>query len=308
MINFENVSKWYGDIIGIMSVSFNIGTGLFGLLGPNGAGKSTIMKLILGLLRPNQGCISVRGEDPMSFSLNKGKIGYIPEVDPFYSSEKGFDIIRRYGSYHGLTGSSLTDRMAFLESFIEVKDFLNKRAGSYSKGMKQRLKLCVGILHDPDILVMDEPFNGLDPVSRAKVSKYLKTVSQRKTIIISSHILSEVESLTDHIILINNGSIFATGNILEIREKMDNIPRKIFLVADNISDLTVKIINRDEIGGIEMDKERQGIRIYTKKPSLMYKEIMKAQSEGLIDISYLMGEDEDLESVFSYVTDKRILK
>lgn len=308
MIKFDNVSKWYGEVIGIMSVSFSIDKGLHGLLGPNGAGKSTIMKLILGLLDPNQGSISINGEDPLNFDFNKGRVGYVPEVDPFYSAEKGIDILLRYGRYYGLSKEDFKKRMDYLESFIEVADFLNKKVGNYSKGMKQRLKILIGILHDPEILILDEPFNGLDPVSRSKIAKYLKSLSKEKTIIISSHILSEVESLTDHIILINNGSIFATGNILEIREKMDDIPRKIFLVADNISDIIIRIINMEEISGIEIDKERQGIRIWTSRPSSLYEEIMKAQAENTIDIKYLMGEDEDLESVFSYITDKRALR
>ncbi len=308
MIIFKNVTKWYGDVIGIMSVDFTIDRGLYGLLGPNGAGKSTIMKLILGLLKPNQGRIEVAGENPSTFRLNKGKIGYVPEIDPFYSNEKCLDIVKRYAKYYDIPEVKLRERLAFMEKIIEVGDFMNKKISNCSKGMRQRLKVFIALLHDPRILVLDEPFNGLDPISRTKIARYLSSIALDRTIIISSHILSEVESLTDNIILINNGNIFATGSILDIREKMDNIPRKIFLVADNIDKLTMRIINMDEISGIEIDKEKQGIRIFSTKPSMIYREIMRAQSEDLIDIRYLFGEDEDLESVFSYITDKRSLK
>lgn len=307
-IVFNNVSKWYGEIIGIISVSMNINNGLYGLLGPNGAGKSTIMKLILGLLKPNQGSIFVREEVPHNYMANKGSIGYVPEIDPFYSADKGIDIIKRYAEYYSISPEDLNSRLAYLENFIEVKDFITKKVGNYSKGMRQRLKLVVGLLHGPDIIILDEPFNGLDPVSRAKIAKYLKLISNNRTILISSHILSEIEALTEHIILINNGSIFASGNILEIREKMDDIPRKVFIVADNISEIIARIINLEDIRGIEIDKERQGLRVSTSKPSLLYKEIMKAQSERKIDLKYLIGEDEDLESVFSYITDRKVYK
>jgi len=304
MIEFQNVSKWYGDIMGVISIGFHINKGMVGLLGPNGAGKSTLLKLVVGILKPDQGAVRVFGTDPF-LGRRDYTIGYVPEHTPFYDNEKTLDVLRRFAFYHDIPGKRFQQRLEDIDAFLEISAFYHKRVKSLSKGMKQRLKLAVSLLHEPKLLILDEPFNGLDPVSRIRISQHLKELAAERLILVSSHILSEVEQLTREIIVINQGTIFAQGNLEDIRERMDRIPRRIRLIADNLPAILPDLVQIQAVNGLEIDNDRKGVRIFSMDPTSVYEHIMTCQAQGAIDIRYLHIEDESLEAIFSYITEEQ---
>jgi ABC-2 type transport system ATP-binding protein len=234
IVTTEHLSKWYGQVSGLNDVTVAVPPGITGLLGPNGAGKSTFLKLITGQLKAEQG--HRHGARPADLGTTPGrtfKIGFCPEQDSFYERHDRPGLGHRAGR---LNGYDEAEAAAAAEKAIAAVDLLeakDKKIGAYSKGMRQRIKMAQALVHDPGLLILDEPLTGMDPLMRRRTIKLIKDwARQGKSIIVSSHILHEVESMTSNILLINNGRILAEGNVHQIRDLIDTHPHTVFVRAE----------------------------------------------------------------------------
>ena len=229
-IKLEQVTKNYGNVQGISNISLDVDKGITGILGPNGAGKSTTMKMILGLSRPSRGIVTVDGKDPFYDWQLKKNFGFVPEYDCFYENMSGLEFVMYFLRMHDF-GKEEAEKMA-REALSELglDEAMERKINTYSRGMRQKTKVARATVFDPEVLVMDEPFQGADPTTRMLLMNKMTEWSRKgKTILISSHILHDVQSLTDNIALINNGKMLAHGNRHEIRNLI-NVPRPISIV------------------------------------------------------------------------------
>jgi ABC-2 type transport system ATP-binding protein len=222
VIATEHLSKWYGQVSGLNDVSVSVPTGITGLLGPNGAGKSTFMKLITGQLRPSKGQVRVLGEPIWGNHGLYQRIGFCPEQDAFYESMTGREWVTALAGLHGYDETAAADRAARAIEAVELTEAADRKIGSYSKGMRQRIKLAQAIAHEPELLILDEPLSGMDPLMRRKTVRQIKDWARAGTsVLVSSHILHEVEAMTSNIVLVNNGRIVAEGDVHHIRVLID---------------------------------------------------------------------------------------
>src|SRR5215831_15297284 len=232
IIQTDHVSKWFGQVSALNDVSVSVPSGITGLLGPNGAGKSTFMKLMTGQLRPSKGAVLVLGEPVWGNPQIYHRVGFCPEQDAFYESMTGFEWVSALASLNGfsLSEAAATARRAL--DAVDLMDAAGKKIGAYSKGMRQRVKLAQAIVHDPELLILDEPLSGMDPLGRRKTMRMIREwAKQGKSVLVSSHVLHEIESMTSNILLINNGRILAEGNVHQIRDLIDTHPHSVFVRA-----------------------------------------------------------------------------
>ena len=225
IVQATQLSKWYGQVSGLNDVTAAIPPGITGLLGPNGAGKSTFMKLMTGQLKPSKGTITVFGEPIWSNPRVFARIGFCPEQDAFYERMTGLEWVTALVRLNGLSDSEAAHAAKEALSKVDLLDAASKKIGAYSKGMRQRVKLAQALVHDPELLILDEPLTGMDPLMRRRSIRFIKDWARAgKHIIVSSHILHEIESMTSNILLINNGRILAEGNVHAIRDLIDTHP------------------------------------------------------------------------------------
>ena len=228
----EQVSKWYGQVIGLNDVTVSVPPGITGLLGPNGAGKSTFMKLITGQLQPSKGTVKVLGEPIWRNPHLYFQIGFCPEQDAFYERMTGLEWVTALVRLNGLSEKEADAAATRALTAVDLMDAANKKIGAYSKGMRQRVKLAQAIVHDPELLILDEPLSGMDPLARRKTIRLIRDWARAgKSIIVSSHILHEIESMTANILLINNGRILAEGDVHHIRDLIDEHPHTVYVRA-----------------------------------------------------------------------------
>ena len=229
----DHLSKWYGQVIGLNDVSVTVPPGITGLLGPNGAGKSTFMKLITGQLKPSKGSVTVLGEPIWQNPGLYHRIGFCPEQDAFYDRMTGREWVTALVRLNGVSETEAAALAARAIEEVELTEAADKKIGAYSKGMRQRIKMAQALAHDPELLILDEPLSGMDPIARRKAIRMIKDWGRAgKSVIVSSHILHEIESMTANILLINQGRILAEGNVHQIRDLIDEHPHTVHIKAD----------------------------------------------------------------------------
>jgi len=297
----DHVSKWYGQVIGLNDVSVSIPTGITGLLGPNGAGKSTLMKLLTGQLKPSKGSIRVLGEPIWGNPRLFFRLGFCPEQDAFYDRMTGFEWVSGLLRLNGYTESdAATAARAALER-VDLVEAANKKIGSYSKGMRQRVKLAQAIVHDPELLILDEPLSGMDPIARRRTIKMVKDWARAgKSVLVSSHILYEIEAMTSNILLINNGRILAEGDVHSIRDLIDEHPHTVHVRADHPRDLARAFLTRDDVLSLKLEQE--AIIIETSKPDSFYRYLTQLAASGQAGtITEVTSPDDNLQAVFKFL-------
>ncbi len=301
IIGTEHVSKWYGQVIGLNDVSLAIPQGVTGLLGPNGAGKSTLMKLMTGQLRPSKGTISVLGEPIWGNPRLFAQIGFCPEQDAFYDRMTGLEWVT---GLIGLNGFDEAAARAAARAALEAVDLLeaaDRRIGGYSKGMRQRVKLAQAIGHDPAVLVLDEPLAGMDPIARRRTIRMIKDWARRgKSVVVSSHILHEIEAMTSSILLIHNGRILAEGNVHRIRELIDEHPHTVSIKTSDPRALARCVLSHDDVIGLKLDAN--ALVVETSSPDTFYTRLtaLAASGEGGA-IEEITSPDDTLQAVFEYL-------
>ncbi len=306
MIELTNASRWYGQVIGMNNISCTIGPGVTALLGQNGAGKSTMMKVITGQMRPTTGSCRVFGMDPFNNPEVFRKMGFCPEVDSFQEHLSGRQIIYRMARYSGFSDSAAKSRAEEMVNMVGMEGRAEKPIKGYSKGMRQRIKLGCAMLHDPDLLLLDEPLNGLDPVGRREFMDYLAGfAAQGKGILISSHILFEVEQMTRSILLLHRGRLLASGDLRTIRDLIDSHPHRIRIIVDRPRELAAHLVQLPFVLSAQMGQREDELEIKTREPGSFYDALPRLALENNYRIYEYESPDNNLESVFRYLVEAR---
>jgi ABC-2 type transport system ATP-binding protein len=301
VISANHVSKWYGQVIGLNDVSVNVPPGVTGLLGPNGAGKSTFMKLITGQLQPSKGTVSVLGEpiwrNPRLFFA----LGFCPEQDAFYDRMTGLEWVTALVRLNGYGEREADEAARRALTAVDLMDAAGKKIGAYSKGMRQRVKLAQAIVHDPQLLILDEPLAGMDPLARRRTIRLIREWARAgKSILVSSHILHEIESMTGNILLINNGRILAEGDVHHIRDLIDEHPHTVYVRAHDPRGLAREFLARDDVRSLKF--EEGAVVVETGKPDAFYARLTELAASGEFGpIEEVTSPDDNLQAVFQYL-------
>ena len=302
-ILFEQVTKNYGKVQGISNVTLSIEPGVTGILGPNGAGKSTTMKVLLGLSRPSIGAVAVNGVDPFDNLELRKKIGFVPEYDCFYEHMSAVEYVSYFLMIHDFDYNDAINIAQETLTELGLNDAMHRKIRTYSRGMRQKTKIARATAFNPQILILDEPFQGADPTTRHLLMEKIKAWSNEgKTILISSHILHDVEYLTDNIILINNGSVLASGNRHEIRKLMSNIPIKVKISPidkKKLRPLCKRMLDEKWITAGRILEEDGEIILETNKSEEFYTFLPQILKKEKIVVEKIMSEDDSLDSLYS---------
>jgi ABC-2 type transport system ATP-binding protein len=301
IIAAEHLSKWYGQVSGLNDVSVSVPPGITGLLGPNGAGKSTFMKLVTGQLRPSKGQVRVLGEPIWGNQALFQRIGFCPEQDAFYDRMTGREWVTALASLHGFDEPAAADKAARAIEAVDLTDAADRKIGSYSKGMRQRIKLAQAIAHEPELLILDEPLSGMDPLMRRHTVRQIREWARAGTsVLVSSHILHEVESMTSNIVMINNGRIVAEGDVHQIRELIDEHPHTVSIRTSEPHAVARELLG-DE-GVVSVRFEPGGLVVETTRPDAFYARVTELGASGQFGpIHEITSPDDNLQAVFRYL-------
>jgi ABC-2 type transport system ATP-binding protein len=302
VVAFHEVSKWYGNVIGINKLTVNIPAGVTGLLGPNGAGKSTLLQLATGQLYPSQGSVQVLGEEVWNNSQLNRFIGLCPEQDAFYEWMTGWDFIFTSARLAGMSRAAASEAAGDVLAAVGMTKNQNRAIRGYSKGMRQRTKLAQALVHQPRVLFLDEPLTGTDPVARRDLMDIIARLgAENKSVVVSSHVLHEVQSLTPNIILLNHGRLVAEGQVREIRDLIDKHPHHIVLVADDYRRLAARLVARDDVEGVKVLPAQRALMVETHLPDAFYGSLPMLSLEAGTAIREVYSDDDSLEAVFKYL-------
>jgi ABC-2 type transport system ATP-binding protein len=301
IVHATQLSKWYGQVSGLNDVTVAIPPGITGLLGPNGAGKSTFMKLITGQIKPSKGSVTVFGEPIWGNPNIYRRIGFCPEQDAFYERMTGLEWVTALVRLNGLTEAEATDAATHALESVDLMDAAHKKIGAYSKGMRQRVKLAQALVHNPELLILDEPLSGMDPLMRRKTVRLIKDWARTgKHIVVSSHILHEIEAMTSNILLINNGRILAEGNVHSIRELIDTHPHTVYVRGADPRALARKFLAEDDV--LSLRFEPGAVVIETSKPDSFYARLTHLATTGEAGtVDEVTSPDDNLQAVFRYL-------
>jgi len=297
-VSVESISRWYGNVVAVNEISFALGPGITGLLGPNGAGKSTLLHMLAGLLRPSAGRATILGESTWANPKIYKHIGFVPERETVYPFLTGLDFVKLSARMHNLPDVDAAALRAIER--VEMTDAMGRATGGYSKGMKQRVKIAAAIVHEPSILLLDEPFNGADPRQRLRMMDMLREMAANgATIVFSSHILEEVERLAENVLVIVSGRLAASGDFHAIRRLMTDRPHSIMLRSSDDRRFASALIGQPAVFGVEIVDGHVVLHTSDLEAfALVAPRIAKEQS---VTIYEMAPTDESLESVFSYL-------
>jgi ABC-2 type transport system ATP-binding protein len=301
VITLHQVSKWYGQVIGLNDVTLSVPRGITGLLGPNGAGKSTFMKLITGQLKPSKGSVSVLGEPIWENPSLYFRLGFCPEQDAFYDRMTGLEWVTTLVRLNGLSEAESTRLAREAIDKVDLVEAANKKIGAYSKGMRQRIKLAQAIAHDPELLILDEPLSGMDPIARRKTIRLIKEWGRAgKSLVVSSHILHEIESMTSNILLINQGRILAEGDVHHIRDLIDEHPHTVHVRTERTRALARELLTDEDV--LSLKFEHGALVVQTARPDAFYARLTSIAASGELGaIHEVTSPDDNLQAVFEYL-------
>ena len=301
-IVFDNVSKFYGEVLGVNRVSFALDPGITSLVGPNGSGKTTLLNLLTGLIKPTRGSIHVLGlttRQPMELFR---QVGYCTQFDSFPPGTTGYDFIFWPLRLHGFgreQAARLTDEALERAGMKEVR---RRKVAGYSKGMRQRIRLAQAIAHHPSVLVLDEPLNGLDPIARAEaIALFDSLARQGMHVIISSHILEEVDRISDRVVLMSSGYVVAEGQIREVRQEVRDHPMQILVRCSNAARLASAAFELNHVVEAKILTDGRGVLIRTRDAEQFYLLLNKIVSSGLIEVDAVAPADDDVNSIYQYL-------
>jgi len=314
VISLDGVSKWYGDVIGINQVSLSIGSGVTGLLGPNGAGKSTMLKLITGQLNPGRGEVRVFGQSPWRNPEVFRRLGFCPDTDAFYEDMSGYQFVRVMARLSNFSAGDASRRAEEELERTGMAAHMHRRIRGYSKGMRQRTKLAAALLQNPQVIILDEPLNGLDPMGRLQMLDLFRALGKEgRTVLVSSHILYEIENLTRKIVLINHGRILAEGHIEEVRALIENQPLTLRIISRNLREVGKALAGLDTVASLQFGGEQNvpgaesipadanALIVRTSRPESVYERLQSDVLENRYTIDELTALDENLDAVFKYL-------
>lgn len=297
---FEAVCKWYGPVIGLNDVTLQIEPGITGLVGPNGAGKSTLIKLLTGQLRPSLGRVLVRGRAAWSAAARR-HIGYCPDVDAFYEEMSGRAFVHMMARLHGFSRREAVARTEQMLAEVGMTERAHRSLGSYSKGMRQRIKLAQSLVHDPELIVLDEPLNGVDPVGRLELTQLFRQLAQRgKAILVSSHILDEMDTLAERILFICRGRLLASGTLPQIRAMLDDHPTKVRVASAQARELAARLISLSMVQAAELGRPGE-LLLQVGRPQEFFACLAEIITRENVEVERLQVIDASTEAVFDYL-------
>jgi ABC-2 type transport system ATP-binding protein len=305
LIIFDDVSKFYGEILGVNRVNLQIAPGITSLVGPNGAGKSTLMNLMTGLLRPTRGSVTLLGIPADHAEQLFRKVGYCTQFDSFPRGLTGREFISAFLLVHGFEKKRATELTEIALDRVNLLDAADRKVAAYSKGMRQRIRLAQSIAHQPAVMILDEPLNGLDPMARAEtIALFRKLAAEGLHLIISSHILHEVDMMSDGVVLLNNGYIVAEGNIHGVRDEMEEHPMQILIRCDQPSKLAAYVFAQDHVVEARLHEDRRGLFVKTRDADRFYLLLNQVVADGEINMESVAPVDDDLSAVYQYLIEK----
>jgi ABC-2 type transport system ATP-binding protein len=303
MIVFDNVSKFYGEILGVNRVNLEIPLGITSLVGPNGAGKTTLMNLMTGLLRPTRGQVRVLGIPTDQPEQLFRKVAYCSQFDSFPRGLSGRELISSFLRVSGFARKQADELTESALARVDLLPAADRKIGAYSKGMRQRVRLAQSIAHQPSVLILDEPLNGLDPMVRAEtIALFRQFAADGLHLIISSHILHEVDMMSDRVVLLNNGYVVAEGAIHGVRDEMDEEhPMQILIRCDRPAMLAAHLFKYDEVVEARVHNDRQGLFVKTRNPDRFYLRLNQVVALGEVEVESVAPVDDDLGAVYEYL-------
>ena len=302
MIDVSNASKSFGNVVAVSDVSFQLNAGVTALLGPNGAGKSTLFRMLCGLTTPTAGTVKVLGRDARHDTPVRGKIGLSPQQDALFDRLTAFEFVEIAAKTHGVKNPTSATKHAL--TLVDLAAVTEKNVGSFSKGMRQRVKLAAALVNDPEILILDEPLSGLDPVQRNRMIELFHTLgSQGKCVLISSHILDEVARIGSEVLVIAQGRLAASGDYRSLRTLMEDQPHVIQITTNGARELGAALLQKEIIEGVTI--EDGTLKITTSKIDAFGRSIASIARELDVSLIEVTPMDDDLESVFRYLIERR---
>jgi ABC-2 type transport system ATP-binding protein len=298
----EGVSKWFGTLVAVSDVSFDIGPGVTALLGPNGAGKSTMLRMLCGLARPSRGTIRVLGRDPRSDVGVTRSIGLVPQQESVFEPLTAREFVRLTAGLHGLGDPDAAAAAALETVGLDPSD--TRRLPAYSKGMRQRVKVAQGIVHDPVVLMLDEPLTGLDPRQRADmIALFRRFGAEGRCVLVSSHVLDEVERLGSRILVMSQGRLAAAGDFRELRALMDDRPLRVRVRTDRPRELAGALLEAGTVVGARLDDD-QGLELDTNDARALARALAPVARDRNARLLEVVPLDADLEGVFRYLVQR----
>jgi ABC-2 type transport system ATP-binding protein len=298
-VTVDKVSKWFGQKVAVSDLSCSFGPGLTGLLGPNGAGKTTLLRIIAGLLQPSDGAVAVRGSNPRTTPKVFERMALVPEEDAVY----GFLTARQFVGYSADLSGHGHDRVDAVIDAVDLADAADRPISGFSKGMRQRAKVAAALVTDPDILVLDEPLNGTDPVQRAKLISTFRALAETRTVIVSSHVLAEVERMADRVLAIVDGKLAAAGDVASIRQAMSDIPYRVRVDSEDPRALAGPLMGVEHVSAVEISGH--SLHVETNDLAELGASVPLISRETDTRVTGFEPEDESLESVFRYLVRRR---
>jgi ABC-2 type transport system ATP-binding protein len=301
-IIFEDVSKFYGEILGVNRVNLQIAPGITSLVGPNGSGKTTLMNLMTGLLKPTQGRISVLGAPPDEPETIFQKLGYCSQFDSFPRGATAREFIEFYLRVHGYTKQEVREMTHAALERVSMVEAADRKVSAFSKGMRQRVRLAQSIAHNPSVLVLDEPLNGLDPLARAEIIRLFRQLADAGMyLVISSHILHEVDMMSDSVVLLHNGYVVAEGEVHGVRDEIEEHPIQILIRCDRPQILAARLFEHEHTVEARIHDDCQGLFVKTRRPDDFYLLLNKVITEQNLQVESVAPVDDDLNAVYQYL-------
>lgn len=302
VIEAVDLGRWYGQVVGLNDLSVNVDRGITGLLGPNGAGKSTFLKLVAGELRPSRGAVRVLGEAPFANRRLYRRLGFVPQQDALYDHLSGRKMVAFLLRLSGYAKGEADRRACESLTRLGMEGAMDRRAKTYSKGMRQRVKLAQAIAHEPELLILDEPLSGLDPVGRRDIITLLQDLAAGGThVLVSSHVLHEVESLTAEILLLHRGRLLAQGTVADVRALLDRHPRRVELRARDPRGLAQALVATDNVLSVRLDDGEGRLSVETRDVRNFHRNLTALVAAGEFGVTSLESVDSSLEAVFDYL-------
>jgi ABC-2 type transport system ATP-binding protein len=300
MIRFEHVTKLYKTVIGVNDVSIELAPGAYGLLGPNGSGKTTFINLILGQLRPTIGSVRVFDQNPWQRNELLRRIGICPAIDILLPNVTALDWVQYLVRLHGFAAPEALRRAESALETVGMQHAMRRPIGTYSLGMRQRCKIAQAIAHDPDLLILDEPFNGLDPVGRHELtSLFLKWIAAGKSFLLASHLLHEVEAIQPAFLLISGGRFLASGSSQEVRSMLANLPNEVHVRVDRPQELAARLCEIDSVDSVRIDAHLKEVLISTRRPLVLCEKLPAIVCEGGFKVVEVRSGKESLQQLFT---------
>lgn len=302
LIIFDNVSKFYGEILGVNRINLTIEPGITSLVGPNGSGKTTLMNLMTGLIQPTRGRLSILGITPDDPQALFRRLGYCGQFDSFPKGMTGYEFVNAFLAVHGYSRKEADERTWRAIERVDLVEAAHRKVAGYSKGMRQRIRLAQSIAHEPEVMILDEPLNGLDPMARAETMRLFRQLAKEGLhLIISSHILHEVDMMSDRVVLINNGYILAEGGVQGVRDEMEEHPMQIMIRCDRPQEFAARVFASDNVVEAQLHTDKQGLFVKTRNAEAFYLLLNRVVIESGMNIETVAPVDDDLNAVYHYL-------